>query len=139
MSLPIVQELANLLEGDRLRQEEIHTARKSLRLISAASKTSEGNDQGRMPLSTILADAATLVLDVSYGARGFEAVHDRHRNICRRTISLVPASWRARFQTLLTHEYNVVTIAVRFRSLNSQLPIFGGIHFLILPFLHASL
>jgi len=62
-----------LFHVNRLREEKIHSAGESLLLCGNIAQTRYGDDGGSA--------GAAEVFEAANGARGFEAVHDRHVDV----------------------------------------------------------
>ena len=81
--LPVIQQPTDLFERDGFRHEEVDAAGESFALISAGSEAREGDDEGWGGGGFVAVVVAAGFFDVADGAGGFEAVHDRHANVCR--------------------------------------------------------
>ena len=80
---PVVEQAADLFEGDGLRHEEIHAAGESFALVSAGREARQSDDQGRGGPVAVPSVVAARFLDVADGSGGFESVQHGHAYICR--------------------------------------------------------
>ena len=75
---PVIEQAADLLEGDGFRHEEVDAAGEGFALVPAGGEAGQGDDQGRG------GGGGARLLDVADGSGGFEAVHDGHADVCGR-------------------------------------------------------
>jgi hypothetical protein len=71
--MPLVQKLAQRLETDGFRPEEIDAIGVGLLTRAGRSQARQGDDDGWF--------LPAFMLELPHRARGFQPVHDRHRDI----------------------------------------------------------